>query len=317
MKLIYCTAWIAVISIVLSCNVNNEKSPKLDAGTMDLAPIREDETNLKDRLIGTIGEQEVADSAVQTPQGNENPKQKPSVPQQTIDWDKKIIKNASINAEVKDFKTFYATFREKVKSVGGYIAQEEQNQSEYKIENSVVIKVPVDQFDEAVAQITATTEKINEKKITSSDVTTEIVDTKSRMETKRQVRARYLDLLRQAKNMDEILHVQNDINGIQEEIESAAGRIEYLNHASVFSTITMTFYQVLDVNAKDKGKPGFGTELANAFSGGSIWIRDLFIGIVSIWPLLLMIGFVIVMYKKAKGRKVKPAIKQPNSEALS
>jgi hypothetical protein len=33
-----------------------------------------------------------------------------------------------------------------------------------------------------------------------------------------------------AKNMEEILSVQSEINGIQEEIESAAGRIEYLGH---------------------------------------------------------------------------------------
>jgi hypothetical protein len=79
----------------------------------------------------------------------------------------------------------------------------------------------------------------------------------------------------------------------------------------------MTFYQVLDKSAKDKGAPGFGTELANAFSGGSGWIRDLFIGIVSIWPLLLMVAFVIVMFKKAKWRKGKTDPKPQSSEVLS
>ena len=63
------------------------------------------------------------------------------------DWDKKIIKTAGINLEVKDYNTFYVSLREKVKSLGGYIAQEEQSQSDYKIENNMTIKVPVSQFD--------------------------------------------------------------------------------------------------------------------------------------------------------------------------
>ena len=253
----------------------------------------------------------------QTPAGTGDTRQQPPAPPQNTDWDKKIVKIASINAEVKDYKSYYNSLREKVKAVGGYIAQEEQNQSDYKIENSLVIKVPVDQFDNALVQLTANTEKINEKKITSSDVTTEVIDTKSRMEAKRQVRLRYLDLLKQAKNMEEILHVQNEINGVQEQIESASGRIEYLGHASTFSTINMTYYQVLNVSAKNIDNPGFGTEVANAFSVGWFWIRALFIGAVTLWPLLFLIAGAVIMYRKTKVRKVKLDIPQQGNQAVS
>ncbi len=149
----------------------------------------------------------------------------------------------------------------------------------------------------------ANTEKINEKKISSQAVTTEIVDTRSRMEAKKQVRVRYMDLLRQAKNMEEILNVQSEINGIQEEIESAAGRIQYLGHSTTFSTINLTYYQILNSSAKDIDKPSFATNLSSAFSTGWSWIGDLFIGLVSIWPLLLIIAFLLVAIKRVKARK--------------
>ena len=58
------------------------------------------------------------------------------------------------------------------------------------------------------------------------------VDTRSRLEAKKQVRLRYLDFLKEAKNVEEILNVQSQINGIQEDIEAASGRLDYLNHAS-------------------------------------------------------------------------------------
>lgn len=315
MKLIYCTAWIAVMSIALSCNSynNDAKSPKESAGKISTnkyesiaTPDQANGNGFMNETFATTGDLAADTIPGQTPAGAGNPKKQTPL-QQNTDWDKKIIKIASVNAEVKDYKSFYASLHEKVKSVGGYIAQEEQGQSDYKIENSLVIKVPVDQFDNALMQLTANTEKINEKKITSDDVTTEVIDTKSRMEAKRQVRLRYLDLLKQAKNMEEILNVQNEINGVQEQIESAAGRIEYLSHASTFSTINMTYYQVLNVSAKDKDNPTFGTELASAFRVGWDWIRTLFIGLVSIWPLLFLLAFVVIMYRKTKVRKVKQA----------
>lgn len=75
------------------------------------------------------------------------------------------------------------------------------------------------------------------------------MDTRSRLEAKKQVRQRYMDLLKQARNMEEILQVQGLINDIQVEIESAAGRVNYLNHAFAFSSVQLTFFQIVNVNA--------------------------------------------------------------------
>jgi hypothetical protein len=86
---------------------------------------------------------------------------------------------------------------------------------------------------------------------------------------------------------------------------------------STFSTINLTLFQVLNVSAKDKDSPSFGTELAGSFSVGWKWIRDLFIGIVSIWPLFFLVAFVVIMYKRTKLRKGKLELKQQSSEALS
>jgi hypothetical protein len=238
--------------------------------------------------------------------------QKPKQTQQRIpvpkeDWDKKIIKTASLNLEIKDFKTYNSTFRDNVKQVGGYIAQEQQAETEYKIENTLTIKVPVDQFDEAVQLLTKDVQKLNEKRITSDDVTTEFVDTRSRLEAKKQVRLRYLDLLKQAKNMEEILNVQSEINGIQEEIESASGRIEYLSYSSSFSTINLTFYQILNATVADPAKPSFSTKFSAAFKEGWSWIQEVFIIVVSIWPLLLAIPGVYIIYRRTKKPKIKAA----------
>ncbi|HEX4373513.1 MAG TPA: DUF4349 domain-containing protein, partial [Puia sp.] len=177
--------------------------------------------------------------------------------------------------------------------------------SDYKIENTISIKVPVDQFDNAISELVTSNEKIIEKKITSDDVTTEMVDTKSRMEAKKQVRLRYLDLLKQAKNMDEILQVQNEINDIQEQLESAAGRIEYLNHSSAFSTINLTFYQIVNSSAPNEKEPSYLHQIAEAFKEGLKWVGSLLVALISLWPLWIGVIIIWVVIRKIRTSKIK------------
>ncbi len=219
-------------------------------------------------------------------------------------WDKKIVKTASLSAEIKDFNSFSKTVTEKVKRWGGYISHEQQNSTDYKIENTITIKVPVDQFEDAVNDLIKETKQINGRQISSEDVTTEFVDSKSRLEAKKQVRLQYLELLRKAKNMSEIIEVQKEINDIQEEMETVSGRINYLGHSSAMSTIQFTYFQILDANAKS-GNQGFLTKFKNAFSNGWRWLEEVFLSIIVIWPLALLATFVFAIFKRKQFLKLK------------
>ena len=160
------------------------------------------------------------------------------------DWDKKIIKTASIQLQLEDYKKFNTNIHSSLKNFGAYIADEKQIENDFRIENSVTIKVPVDQFDNLINSFTADGIKVTEKNISSEDVTGEFVDTKARMQSKMAVRDKYLGLLKQAKNMNEILQVQNEINDIQEDIEAADGRINYLQHSSAYSTVNLNISSI-------------------------------------------------------------------------
>jgi hypothetical protein len=283
------TAMVAILFFVACGKDAKEKSVKeFELQKLELADVR---NNIADTTVQPLTPKQKND-------GNE--------PLKTVsnpDWDKKIIKTADLNLEVKDYEAYYSFLKENTRNIGGYIAKEEQKESDYKIENTLEIKVPVDQFDNAVTLFSGKAEKIYERRISSQDVTTEYVDTKSRMEAKRQVRQRYMDLLKQAKNMEEVLNVQSEINSIQEEIESAAGRIEYLGHSSSYSTINLTFYKVVNASAKDNDTPTIGTKLSDAFKSGWSWITDLFVGLVSIWPLFILIAVLVILYKRLRTTK--------------
>ncbi|MDF2187870.1 DUF4349 domain-containing protein [Paraflavitalea sp. CAU 1676] len=238
-------------------------------------------------------------------------------PAPNVDWDKKIIKHGTLSVEVGDYAKFNDLVHNAVKQLGGYVANEEQNESDYKIENALTIKVPVAQFDNAIQSLAPGKEKILVKKITAQDVTGEVVDTKSRLEAKREVRLRYLELLRQAKKMEDILQVQEEINEIQENIEAAAGRVHYLTHSAAYSTIELSYFQVIDPKAKDKETPpGFGEKVLLALTAGLAWVGELLIVLLTLWPLWAAIAVLWWVFRKYRLSKritaaILPAKGQP------
>lgn len=232
----------------------------------------------------------------------------PQHPAANPDWDRKIVKTADLSVETKSFPAFTDRLHRLVRDNGGYIAQEEQTQTSAQIANTVSIKVPVDRFDDFVRQLPADSDRLNDKKISSEDVSMEYVDTRSRLETKKEVRERYLDLLRQAHSMKDILAIQEEINGIQEEMEAASGRITYLGHAAAFSTVNLRFYEVLDATVVDNPQPTFLRKIKLSFLEGWEFLSNLGLGLLSIWPLWLAVTLGYVTWRRHRTRlSRKPA----------
>lgn len=277
--------------IFISCNYNNRKE-QYNALVADLEQQTTDST--KEKIpIGTI-QQLLTDSLAQPLRSTSfNP-----------DWDKKMIKTGTMRLEVKNFRNSSTRVHNTIRQLGGYIAQEEQSTSNERTETVITIKVPVDQFENMINQLPAEEDKVLERKITTEDVTGDIVDTQARLETKKQLRAKYLEFLKESKKMEDILQVQNSVNNVQQEIESAAGRVQSLSRQALFSTIHLTFYQPVAGYTAADADPSFLTRVGNAFKTGGSWIADLFVGMISVWPLLLLVSVIYFGWKRVR-------IKQP------
>ncbi len=295
---IFITA-LLIFTFFISCNRNENKS---ENASMDL-------TNADLKKLEP--QKRKGDEKQQIPVGKFSPPATDStaspVQNTTVsnpDWDSKIIKTATLKLEIKDFKKYNEYVHNTVKQYGAYVAQEDQNLSDEKSETTITIKVPVAQFEPMMNKLHADESKVMEKKISTEDVTGEVVDTKGRLEAKKEMRLKYLEFLKQSKNMEEVLQVQNEINGIQEQIESAAGRVAFLSNQSAMSTINLTFYQPMQGYKPTDATPSFLTRISNAFKTGAGWIAELFVGLVSIWPLLLIVLAIYFGWKKLRPAKV-------------
>ncbi|MEO8413605.1 MAG: DUF4349 domain-containing protein [Ginsengibacter sp.] len=288
-------------TLFFSCDSISKNKPADDT-LQDMSLLKHPSSNAKEPLRSEINSGATTSFVSKILQG--------TLPGQSPDWDKKIIKTAELKLEVKDFTSYSNVVHNNSKRYGAYIASEDQRESTEKKEATISIKVPVEQFENLLNVLPSDSGKILEKKITSEDVSAEVVDTKSRLQAKEQMRLKYLEFLKQAKNMEDVLKVQGEINNLQEEMESASGRINYLSHQSAYSTINVTFYQPLAGYDPSNDAPGFASRITTAFKNGFQFIAEIFIGFVSIWPLWLLAFLVWILFKKYFVRTM-PATEKP------
>ncbi|MCW3082963.1 MAG: hypothetical protein JWP12_329 [Bacteroidetes bacterium] len=199
----------------------------------------------------------------------------------------KIKKTADIDLTVDDYKAAREAIGKIIASGHGYIGGENEQNSTYNITNRMLIRVTNKDFDAMVGNLSGIAAHVNSKNIYTEDVTAQFVDLTARLKSKKEVENRYLDLLKKAGKVDEILEVEEQLRVIQEEIESKEGELKYLKDQVDYSTINLNFHQ--DFEYKPADSPGFFGRIGNAFGNGWNGFLSFLVGLVYAWPMVLVL----------------------------
>ena len=214
---------------------------------------------------------------------------------------KKIIKTVSLDVVVQDHNSTRISVEELVKNANGYISNEHQQNRVHFIENVLEIRVSPTKLDQLIIDIEALSKTLTNKRIQAKDVTEEYLDLEIRIKTKRAVISRYQDLLKQAKSVSDILAVEAELRKVIEEVESIEGRLKYLKDQVGWSTIHLTISQYFERPTNEKG---FFAKLGAAFGNGWKGFLSFTVGLVTVWPfILLFIGSFYLIRQFWKGKK--------------
>ena len=216
--------------------------------------------------------------------------------------EKKIIKTAEISIHVEDFKKARAGLGSLLKKYNAYVADESEQNYDYQVSSDLVIRVKAQNFDSLLNGMNGLAVHVDSKHIKLSDVTEEFIDVTARLKNKKQVEQQYLEILKKARTIDEILKVSEYLRVIREEIESKEGRLKYLKSQVSLSTIYLNMTQ----SVESKDYPGFGQKFVKAVKGGWDGILIFILGLVYMWPFILVITFIIwliIRYRKKRKQK--------------
>ncbi len=237
-------------------------------------------------------EEMLIESANEKPSGNdEEPLQ-----------EQRIIKTGFFTFETESVDKSYQKINSWIKAHKGFIQNDRTNKDYDRIHRSLLIRIPSNSFQPLVDSIYKSVKLLDRKEVILKDVTEEFVDIEARLKAKRKLEERYLQLLAKANTVKDMLEIERQIAQIREEIEAKQGRLKYLQNKVSLSTIHLDFYEMTET-LKSPSKT-YGSRLWRAVKGGFEGIGNFFIGIVYVWPFII-IGVLVGLFIRNRIRKRK------------
>lgn len=210
----------------------------------------------------------------------------------------KIIRTGDLSIEsIEIFKDKQLIDR-LVKKFKGYYGREDLNNDSYENNYELVIRIPDDNFGDFLKNLENTDGKIIDKNILATDVTEEFTDLEIRLKNKRAYVQRYLQLLAKANTIDEILKVEEIIRGLEEEIDAAQGRMNYLNDQVDYSTLSIHLFKKKEFVYQPAKHDSFWERAKVGLNNGWTSIVDLVLWFLNIWPVIFVFTVLYILLRK-------------------
>ncbi|NTV47893.1 MAG: DUF4349 domain-containing protein [Chlorobiales bacterium] len=180
----------------------------------------------------------------------------------------KLIKTGSLKLEVDSVETSIAKAKVIIGRYLGYVSEshvsKEANYGETPyIKGTLTLQIPADKFDDAVSSL-KTLGSLKEESISTEDVTKAYFDLETRLRVKRDSEERLRTLLKtRTGDVSQVLEVERELERLTVEIEDLLGSKRYYDQKIAFSTLHCELRTT--GSDGDREKPGFFTEIRNAF----------------------------------------------------
>lgn len=173
----------------------------------------------------------------------------------------KVIKTGSVDLEVpaRAFEPTVERITSMAVGLGGYVAESITTESGDSPRGTITLRIPASSFDQLVlevrklGEVTAVTSK-------GTDVTAQFTDLAARLSALSATRDRLFEVLRGARNVGDIIAVQDRITGVQTEIEQIQGQQRLLEDQAGFGTLAVTLGEpgAERVQVEDEPDDGLG-----------------------------------------------------------
>ncbi len=243
--------------------------------------------------------------------------------------DRKIIRNADITLETKEFDDSVAKLQSIVDELGGYISQANVyvHNSRYELHSAdYTVRIPAEKFDQFLVyrEDVGTVSSTN---VWTDDVTDSYYDMEARLESLETKRTRLLELLEQAETMENIIALESELSNTIYEIESLTGSLRRLDDQISYSTIYVYISEVREVTEPVTMPRTLGERISlqftNTMHGLADFGENFVVWIVGASPVLVILAvlavIVILIIKRGSARRAarreEKALK--NAEAIA
>lgn len=153
-------------------------------------------------------------------------------PNLLIEDGRKKILTADISLEVPDLNETEVSLKKIVADFEGWI----DRSSMYENSMSLTLRVPAERLDSFLLK-SGELGELKSRSISADDVTDYYFDTETRLETLRVLQEKYSEYLKTAKNMEDIIAIERELNNTISEIESMERTMRRLDGQITYAAV--------------------------------------------------------------------------------
>jgi len=198
---------------------------------------------------------------------------------------RKLIKDGSLRFETQNIEKTNTFIKNTVGKFGAYISEDNSDKSQSQIGCEQTIRVPAEKYDSLMNYIikNANIKKISNKSTQIQDITEEFIDTQTRIKVKKETELKLIELVKQAKNLTEVLEIQKQLTELRTDIESIEGRLKYLNNQVGYSTLKVSYFEKVSYS-----KRFFGDFWDALKDGGQVFLHIITL-LAYLWVIILVV----------------------------
>ncbi len=212
--------------------------------------------------------------------------------QEKITAERKLIREGSITMEVKDLKQTENELKKILKAYNAYLTNNSQYVNQERNEVSNTIRIPAKEFDNFCDEIVKLAVKVDLKNLNITDITEEYIDIEARLKTKKALEQRFIGLLAQTKNINEILNVEKELETVRSDIESMEARMKLLGNQTQYASLQLNFYVV------KSDVPNFWRGVGQGLAGGWMALMKFALILIRAWPFVLILSVILYFGRK-------------------
>lgn len=248
--------------------------------------------------------------------------------------DRLIIRNKTLRIEVEKVADAIDSIQAASKKNGGVITgmqvATDSGSPIYRLEESaapsdgtallgyVVVRVPADKFEAFVDEVSALG-TVRYEAETTDDVTQQHVDLAARLGNLRAEEKRLREFFTAAKDVKDMLAIEQELSRVRGEIESLDAQVKYLERQAAMATVTIDLNESQPVVRPGGENWGFGDAVTTGFRGAAGAIQLIIIIGITVAPFLIIalaLFFVIraIVRKRRGNRTAAPTANTPEPE---
>jgi hypothetical protein len=219
--------------------------------------------------------------------------------------DRMIIRTTNLNLSVRKVSESVQDVQTTVNRYGGYVANTRYKNDDEKSTATLSVRVPSDRVENFLRDVRGLAVKVNEEGTNSQDVTEEYSDLGAQLRNQEATESQYLELMKRAQSVDEILKVQQQLTQIRGQIERTKGRIQFLERRADMTQIDIMLVPDLAVT---RGAWDAGEVVRHAWEASLVALQRVAeVGITVVVFLWWLVPVALVVYLVGMALRQRPS----------